>query len=403
MGTAVKRRPREAVIANAAAACSRAGSSSSRSDIVVREAGAPGRVGERIASRLCVSGRRRTTATWSAPVPIPSSSTMASTIASGDTERDRPRRIRANDSASVRRAPSPSTTLPRSRAAASVTTPMRMSTTRSRLRGSRAKRTVSTAPRTRSDSRRGRRVRARAFARSPPSTMELRRNLTLAQGWGRTTPRASRPAGTVGGRVPVLPYCLSALRTPPQRPRATRRPPVRGGRGRWVGRASSRARLSPRRRRRPEACRACGPGAAPVLGVVQPEIRDGDQLGRGPPVRGVGRDADRGADRERHAPLGGERRVAERLEDASGHEGRARRDRSRAESRRTRRRRSAPRRPRSRTSRGSAPHVDEHPVPKRCPNESLTSLKSSRSSIRTLSGRRVRAARTTSSARRSCR
>ena len=45
----------------------------------------------------------RTTTMWSAPVAWPSSSTMASTIASGETERDRPVRIRANDSASSRR------------------------------------------------------------------------------------------------------------------------------------------------------------------------------------------------------------------------------------------------------------------------------------------------------------
>ena len=63
----------------------------------------PGRALTSVASSACASGRRRTTTMWSAPVAFASSSTIASTIASGETERDSPDRIRANDSASARR------------------------------------------------------------------------------------------------------------------------------------------------------------------------------------------------------------------------------------------------------------------------------------------------------------
>ena len=64
-----------------------------------------------------------TTTMWSARVASPSSSTMASTIASGDTERESPDRMRANDSVSDRlRASSPWTAETCSRAATPATT-----------------------------------------------------------------------------------------------------------------------------------------------------------------------------------------------------------------------------------------------------------------------------------------
>ena len=74
------RRPRPGPRARAGAArCARSGRRAASSDST--------------ASRTRASGRRRTTATWSAPVPAPSSSTIAATIASGETDR----RQRAQD------------------------------------------------------------------------------------------------------------------------------------------------------------------------------------------------------------------------------------------------------------------------------------------------------------------
>ena len=65
--------------------------------------GTPGRALMSVASSTRASGRRRATTMWSAPVASASSSTIASRIASGETDRDRPDRMRANDSASARR------------------------------------------------------------------------------------------------------------------------------------------------------------------------------------------------------------------------------------------------------------------------------------------------------------
>ena len=78
---------------------------SSRSAIGRRvvESATPGRALTSVASRTRASGRRRATTMWSAPVASASSLTIAPRIASGDTERDRLDRIRANDSASSRR------------------------------------------------------------------------------------------------------------------------------------------------------------------------------------------------------------------------------------------------------------------------------------------------------------
>ena len=82
------------------------GSSRSTMGSRVTDSGTPVRVVTRRASRTRASGRRRTTTTWSAPDARPTSSTMASRIASGETERDRPDRIRANEAASSRRSAS---------------------------------------------------------------------------------------------------------------------------------------------------------------------------------------------------------------------------------------------------------------------------------------------------------
>ncbi len=88
IGTAVRRRPRDAVDREARRRRRpppgrRARPAAARCATWVRRAAwttaAPRGRGD--------SGRRRTTATWSAPVPTPSSSTIASTIASGETER----------------------------------------------------------------------------------------------------------------------------------------------------------------------------------------------------------------------------------------------------------------------------------------------------------------------------
>ena len=188
----------------------------------MRDAGAPARVGDRMHSRLWVSGLRRTTATWSAPVPTPSSSTIASTIASGDTERERPRRIRAKDSASDRRLPSVSTTRSRSRTAAAATTPISASTTMSIAPGSVANRTTSTTARTRRERMRGRRASARSSSRSPASPMwSPRMSHPVSTGWGSRAPGTSAPTRTVGVRVPVLPYWPRRTRTPPHCPADT--------------------------------------------------------------------------------------------------------------------------------------------------------------------------------------
>ena len=78
-------------------------SSTSRRGSSVVDGGTPGRALISVAWRACASGRRRATTIWSAPVELASSSTIAATIASSETDRDRPDRIRAKDSASARR------------------------------------------------------------------------------------------------------------------------------------------------------------------------------------------------------------------------------------------------------------------------------------------------------------
>ena len=189
IGTAVSRRPREAAMASSARASASAGSSRTLSGSDVRDAGAPARLEERIASRLRVSGRRRTTTTWSAPVPAPSSSAIASTMASGETERARPRRIRAKDSASVRRVLSSPTISSRSRTVARASSPMRPRIRRSRGRRSTRSRTSSTAPRATKVRTTGRRARARSPPGGPIAPSVRPRISTLAQ---RMRPRSDR-------------------------------------------------------------------------------------------------------------------------------------------------------------------------------------------------------------------
>ena len=78
---------------------------SSRSEIgkMVDDVGPPVRALTSVASRTRESGRRRATTMWSAPVPTPSSSTIASMMWSGEIDRDSPWRILAKLSASARR------------------------------------------------------------------------------------------------------------------------------------------------------------------------------------------------------------------------------------------------------------------------------------------------------------
>ena len=100
----------------------------------VVEGGTPGRALMSVACRARASGRWRATTMWSAPVEAASSSTMAPTIASSDTERDRPDRIRANDSASSRRPVSRASTASRWRNAVIATSARSATTTQSRGR-----------------------------------------------------------------------------------------------------------------------------------------------------------------------------------------------------------------------------------------------------------------------------
>jgi hypothetical protein len=62
--------------------------------MTVFEVGVPGSIDTKVTSRTELPGRNRTTATWSASVAAPSSWTIASTTASGETERDRARMMR---------------------------------------------------------------------------------------------------------------------------------------------------------------------------------------------------------------------------------------------------------------------------------------------------------------------
>ena len=79
-----------------------AGASSTDSGRSVVVVGTPARRETRVASSATPSRRRRTSTTWSAAVASIRSSRMAETMASADTECDRPRRMRAKLSASPR-------------------------------------------------------------------------------------------------------------------------------------------------------------------------------------------------------------------------------------------------------------------------------------------------------------
>ena len=81
--------------------------------MTVFEVGAPGSIETNVTSRTALPGRSRTTATWSASVAAPSSWTMASTTASGETDLDRARMIRLKLSDSELRR---STSVPAARA-----------------------------------------------------------------------------------------------------------------------------------------------------------------------------------------------------------------------------------------------------------------------------------------------
>ena len=68
----------------------------------VVEGGTPGRALKSVAWSAFASGLRRAMTMWSTPAVLASSSAMAPTMASSETDRDSPERIRANDSASAR-------------------------------------------------------------------------------------------------------------------------------------------------------------------------------------------------------------------------------------------------------------------------------------------------------------
>ena len=177
-----------------------ASTGSDRSEIGSRvvDGGTPGRTLISVACRARASGRRRATTRWSAPLAAASSSTMAPTIASSDTERDSPDRIRANDSASARRPCSRAMTASRWRSAARPAIATRPATIQSRGRACSA-----SSRRTSRDPRRTnvpakihqeRRIRRSVVAPSRPG-----------RGFGSLTsdmedggPEASRPSPRVG-------------------------------------------------------------------------------------------------------------------------------------------------------------------------------------------------------------
>jgi len=136
------------------------GSSRSVIGSSVVELGMPGRRLTSVASTRRASGRRRTTTVWSAPVADPSSSTIAATMASGETDRDNPCRMRAKLSASERRPVSRARIARRWRTAARPVTSTRPPSTKSIVRGwPAARRSAVSSPRTKKDAARNRQVR----------------------------------------------------------------------------------------------------------------------------------------------------------------------------------------------------------------------------------------------------
>ena len=220
----------------------------------------------------------------------PSSSTMAPTIASGETERDRPDRIRANDSASSRRPASSAATAWRWRIAATPTTttsadddPVERAAPLGDERGATAIR-----PRTKNE----------------PAKIHQARRIRRSGGSG----------GAVGG-----PVGLAHVGIEDGGPDASASIPRR-----WYG-WSCVARYF---RTRSGGAAAVGSGggvagrggvvAAVALDAVQRAVGGGDELGGGPAVGRERRHADRRADRDRPALLADEGVVAERLEDPLG-------------------------------------------------------------------------------------
>ena len=264
---------------------------------IVVELGTPGRRLTSVASRMRVSGWSRTTTVWSAPVSTSSSSTIASTIASGDTDRESPWRIRATLSASPRRPISRPRTASRWRTAANpprVTNPAMIQSTgwpRSTTRRAAAMRAS-----TRNERERAHHVRW--MRRSCGSESRGVRAVGPA-----TDPRMAVPgdrrqsAWVVHPGYPDSPLVLSA-----------------GGRdlgrGRSCGGVPRRRAARPRRSVRPAlrgATRSAGPGGAVTARALRPVHRPvggRDELGTGPRVDREGRLADRRGDRHRPARLG---------------------------------------------------------------------------------------------------
>ena len=160
--------------------------------------------------------------------------------------------------------------------------------------------------------------------------------------------------------------------------------PVQGS---WYFRSKSVRIDRVQRRRRLRRSAAPRPGGLP-LHPVEARVGDGDQLGRGPAVGRERRDADRDADRDVEPAVVAERRRPRTPRRAARPCEPPPRRRRRAGGSRTRRRRSGPGCRTPGASAGSRSAVQRRTSsPRRWPNVSLTSLKSSRSSISRLSGR----------------
>ena len=190
------------------------GSSRSTAGRTVSARGAPGRVGMSVASRIGAPGRRRTTTRWSASVPGPSSPMIASTIASGETAREKPWRIRAKFSTSSRVPASCCSTLRRAKAAAPATAATarrregRAGATAGRSRRRRGRR-GRRSPRRERSRRAGRARRAdrgamkRAAAGRWPGSGRSRREQDAARGRRASTRRRGvRQRGGLAGTSP---------------------------------------------------------------------------------------------------------------------------------------------------------------------------------------------------------
>ena len=254
------------------------GDSRSVSGSTVVELGTPGRLVTSVASRASPSGRRRTTTTWSAPVPSARSSTIAPTMASTDTDLDRPCRIRAKFSASARPRASRLATALRCRNAASA-----------------ARATAATGI----QSRRSPDVSARKPVISPRMRKAPERSHHVRR-MGR-----SSAGGRYGRGVPVCTCQKHAADRPSASSRARwYRSPGRD----WYFRTTPPRPATPTRRRSPpRSDRSPARGPSPSLGPVHPGVGRADEIGRRPDVGVDRRDADRDADRDRPAAVRDER------------------------------------------------------------------------------------------------